>query len=903
MGKKGREWHRIPFKALKPAEQRKRKKKMNMRKALPLFVIASMMVALIPSALVGAAVTISLSVSVGPVGTKVVVSGNIVTYNGHYQIAINANDDSDFTDPGEVLVASEQATGYAFSEEVTIPNAYAGARKIKVTDLDSSGPQFSEAFFTVQTKYKVETDASSYYQGGADPGGVVITATITGGKQIWAVSPGILDLRYRVKDPTGTVVLSQESLDLLEVTDAFGKFIGTTTIAPANIKLIKNGLYTVLLDWDGVTTPTWPSAQQGVASTTFNIYVTDKISYERTTKVYVKYYVPNGKTVNQMVLENPDGSTVTTTITPSAAGPEFTVILNPLNTAKDTALGTYRVKLKDSVTGETIVTQDFSVVIAKIKVSVVLPEDFKETYTLPSSGSANIVESNQAVERMHTVKVLWTVTYPDGITPVQPADLTGGFSVKVFYNTTAVETIALDPLTAYSGGKWLSSWKIPKDAVKGKNYMMNVTASTIVDQYGNSGPEDTYGTMDLTDSADKPLYFKVAAGTLYVTAGPTLNYPGKDATLARTLTSKVTFDVRYADDSRMTGAESKWVNVTATGGSTYTFNVPSTDYNVDVGLWIAKWKIPYNAPLGSVAYSIGIKDIEDSWGNKGPTTLEGPSDSFTVGVATITVSDVAVDKSSVQTDEQITVTFKATYPSGDPVTTYATAVPNYQWVDIIDSGGIPTKKTASYDSASQKWKLAYVIPTSSVGGTWNATVKPNYVKDDAGNTGPTAKKYVNFDVSRVSMTDVLAASNAAKAAADLASTKADAAKTAADTASTKADAAKAAADAALVAANSAKAAADAATAAATATGTTATSAKTAADGAKASADAAKTAADAAGTKADAATSAANAAKASADAAKAAAEGLTTMVYVAIAASVVAALAALFAVMQISKKIA
>ena len=45
------------------------------------------------------------------------------------------------------------------------------------------------------------------------------------------------------------------------------------------------------------------------------------------------------------------------------------------------------------------------------------------------------------------------------------------------------------------------------------------------------------------------------------------------------------------------------------------------------------------------------------------------------------------------------------------------------------------------------------------------------------------------------------------------------------------------------------------------------------------------------------------AKTSADAAKAATDGLTTMVYVAIAASVVDALAAIFAVMQISKKIA
>ncbi len=105
------------------------------------------------------------------------------------------------------------------------------------------------------------------------------------------------------------------------------------------------------------------------------------------------------------------------------------------------------------------------------------------------------------------------------------------------------------------------------------------------------------------------------------------------------------------------------------------------------------------------------------------------------------------------------------------------------------------------------------------------------------------------------------------------------------------------------ASDAAKTAADAAKTAATSAQTTAQSAVTAATDAKTAATDAKTAATALGTKADAATAAANAATAAANAAKAAADSLTTMVYVAIAASVVAALAAIFAVMQITKKIA
>jgi hypothetical protein len=87
-------------------------------------------------------------------------------------------------------------------------------------------------------------------------------------------------------------------------------------------------------------------------------------------------------------------------------------------------------------------------------------------------------------------------------------------------------------------------------------------------------------------------------------------------------------------------------------------------------------------------------------------------------------------------------------------------------------------------------------------------------------------------------------------------------------------------------------------------------AKAAADAAKSAADAAKTAAtdvaataNAAKTAADSAKSAADAAKTSADEARTAATGLTTLVYGAIGASLVAALAAIVSLMQISRRIA
>jgi hypothetical protein len=90
---------------------------------------------------------------------------------------------------------------------------------------------------------------------------------------------------------------------------------------------------------------------------------------------------------------------------------------------------------------------------------------------------------------------------------------------------------------------------------------------------------------------------------------------------------------------------------------------------------------------------------------------------------------------------------------------------------------------------------------------------------------------------------------------------------------------------------------------ATAASTAATASSQAATAASQAATAASLAATAAGSKADAATAAANAAATAAQGAQSAANGLTTLVYAAIGASLVAALAAIVALMQISRKIA
>jgi len=208
------------------------------------------------------------------------------------------------------------------------------------------------------------------------------------------------------------------------------------------------------------------------------------------------------------------------------------------------------------------------------------------------------------------------------------------------------------------------------------------------------------------------------------------------------------------------------------------------------------------------------------------------------------------------------------------------------------------KWTVPYSTQVDELDLHLTLPSDAMAGLWkwNATyylsdvvakiVKPGSFTVKATTASAIDEKITALEESiNLLGVQILAAQTAAQAA-----------QTAATTAGTKAEAAVLAADAA-------KAAAQAATTAATAAQTAATTAGTKADAAMTAAQAATTAAQGAKTSADSATTAANSAKTSADAAKAATDGLTTLVYVAIGASVIAALAAIFAVMQISKKIA
>ncbi|MCX6648587.1 MAG: hypothetical protein NTV61_04270 [Candidatus Bathyarchaeota archaeon] len=187
-------------------------------------------------------------------------------------------------------------------------------------------------------------------------------------------------------------------------------------------------------------------------------------------------------------------------------------------------------------------------------------------------------------------------------------------------------------------------------------------------------------------------------------------------------------------------------------------------------------------------------------------------------------------------------------------------------LDAVDGADIDTGTFTMTLTVPAAVAQAYKISAIVTDETWASTTY-TVLDENAANTTKTLDEIIAM-LGALNIPQLNTNIQATQTAATAAGTKADAAATAATAAGTKADAA---------------------TAAATAAGS--------------KADAATAAAIAAGTKADAATAAATSAATSAKSAADAASGLTTLVYAAIGASLVAALAAIVALMQISRKIA
>ena len=659
--------------------------------------------------------SIAISPSHGPVGINVTVTGTIETYNGDYEIYFDTS-----------KVAEGTANGYNVEKTIQIPNAYAGSHQIVLKDVNTG--HTATAIFTLESTFKVEATARAY-EGGA----VTVTVTIIGGGYQSAAwndddnnGKSDANVRLRIVGPDGSEISALTVSFYADETATTAKYQGSHAYGPGESNLVKHGTYTVYVDVDIDEDGSFGDNEKGLASTTFVIGLVDKTSVQRTDTVHFRAYIPNGKTGDKYVVIGPDGSTVATIDVTDVTGPGF-LDAGSWSPAKDATLGTYKVEviLTD---GSVLESESFSVTRAAFTI------EFTDGPT-----------GNEDKERTLTVAFKFYVKYPDG-SYATSNDITSPFTVSIFYNTTKVADITLDPMVSFevSTSKWVAEWKIPKDAKLGINYCLNVTANAITDQYGNVGPEE------YASSYDSNFKFKVVIATLTVTT-PNLVYPSAGQTLQRTLVAKASFQVKYPDNSLFTADDAKWVNVTVTGPETFTLTLSPEDYNPDTGLWVIKWKIPWNATTGAYQFKVCANKVEDKWGNKGPSADTGTSSSFNVGAATLTIADFTTDKTEYETGETIVVTFRALYPSGDEVTTGSATIKVYKGTTL------KTSVTASYDTDLKKW-YAEIDTSGWSAGSYNVTLEADALHDDTGtgtdNTGPAATLRKEISVIKVQVIDV-----------------------------------------------------------------------------------------------------------------------------------------------------
>jgi len=365
------------------------------------------------------------------------------------------------------------------------------------------------------------------------------------------------------------------------------------------------------------------------------------------------------------------------------------------------------------------------------------------------------------------------------------------------------------------------------------------------------------GTYSITvvDTADNEI-----SVTFEVTATTTLSVSPSEAPL----TYNVTFTgENFAEDA---GAAITWYVFNSTWSEEITGNVTYGGAAVTVtedGNFTAYWVLPNYLILGKT-YTINATDADDLWAETTITIVEEET-------------EIAPNAASYSLGDTITFTIKATFakensyleikdPNG---TLYFTATfTAAEWTKVGDWQVVQIRYQVD-DNTS----YPFIIPSDASTGTWSWTLYDEDDEEIASGTFevlPTTAEQVDQRLSDLETSVSTLSEDVSGLSEDISDVKTDISGLKTDVAS------------AIEAANAAKSAAASAADAVSDIAETANSAKSAAENAA---------------------SAASEAKSAAEEAKSAASGLTTLVYGAIGASLVAALAAIVSLMQISRRIA
>jgi len=204
--------------------------------------------------------TTVLSVTEGPVGTEVTVTGTIRTFDGHIGSTWESHNDW----PDMVLAVS-RSVGFSYSYTIVIPDDYPGSYKVTVMDLDAPEKLYSHALFTVRTSFSLSFNP---LQTRTDK--VEVTATVTG----WygGTDAYFTHLRFRILSPDGSPIPSLTVVRWGLNNTRVGKsgLISRIYYDPLDDEFSVPGEYTVLLDYT-LGEANYPPEQCSVASGKFTV--------------------------------------------------------------------------------------------------------------------------------------------------------------------------------------------------------------------------------------------------------------------------------------------------------------------------------------------------------------------------------------------------------------------------------------------------------------------------------------------------------------------------------------------------------------------------------------------------------------------------------------------------------
>jgi len=333
----------------------------------------------------------------------------------------------------------------------------------------------------------------------------------------------------------------------------------------------------------------------------------------------------------------------------------------------------------------------------------------------------------------------------------------------VFLVTVTTLFISLASLPVHASGPYGETYSLSQSASRiqetnspGITFVLNVTTPLAGFNYQFSwAVTDPTGAIRTTTTTVNTVPSAFATSVTYPTnfGSTNITYVGEyNITVSQSspppttkaATSRFQVGLTDADEYQRTqpvsviaqgykSAENISISIRSTTGNAPGF--PTTRLANSLGVLAYTWtSIPPSLPLGN--YTLTLT------GSVTPKTGFPDTQTFLVGPANVTITQLSITQSSLQRSETENFRFTATYPST------AQAKTGSAIIRVIEADGVTENDiTATYKTSIGQFQGTFQIPLSSDTGVWVASIDLGGYNDGYGNRGPSSSVNRGFAVS------------------------------------------------------------------------------------------------------------------------------------------------------------